>query len=182
MKQNTIELIPIDMTEDVMQMLEDKGLIIRLYPGRHRLNVKKGDIFGEPIYISDEKFGSHKLITVTVDCEKSPYFGSHPDNEEFIFLGDLKSKPLYLIICCLTMDEFNKKVEDHILSRDDFAALKVRFNDPYVSFFTMLKGVIHGEATLNMDGDPPTFYVTEPSKLSVDHIDLKQYEIKIAQD
>ena len=40
---HAISLEPVEMTAATMDELEDKGLIIRLCPGRHRLPAKPGD-------------------------------------------------------------------------------------------------------------------------------------------
>ena len=94
-----IDLSPQTMTVDLMQDLEQRGLIIRLCPGKHSAHAGRNESKSEIIYIADPQFGPHKLIVATINTlEPYPYFGTHDDNEEFILVGDPATKPIYLII------------------------------------------------------------------------------------
>ncbi len=179
MKTQTITLEPVEMTAKVMQDLEDRGLIIRLCPNHHELAVQKGQAKSRSIYESDSLYGAHKLITVTVDRPSFATFGSHPDNEEFLFIGDPATKPLYLAVALHRKDVLEKKAAARELTPQDFICLKVRYNDPEASFFTMLADVPHDEAAGRGDGRPGSFYVTEPCDMGRTLTDLGPYELAL---
>jgi hypothetical protein len=65
------------------------------------------------------------------------------------------------------------------LKEEDFLTLRLKFNDPKVSFFTMLKDVPHGEAVGVSDARPPSFYVTRSDGFDVEFIDLDSYEFRM---
>ena len=175
-----IRLKPVDMTPDVMRMLEDKGLIIRLCPNHHELAAAEGETLDESIYESDPAFGGHKLIAVTVNRTTFAAFGTHPDNEEFLLIGDPNTKPMYLVIALCLRDELDRKIGSGELSPEDFGCLRVRYNDPEVSFFTMGKDVPHGEAVAATPGRAASFYVTEPTDMGIDITDFGDYELTVA--
>ena len=172
----------VEMTVAIMKELESKGLIIRLCPSNHRLSVEKGEGKGNYIYESDKKFGGHSLINVSIDNMYFDSFGSHPDNEEIIFLGGENEKQMYLLIALFDNEEFFKRVNSKTISSNDFVCLKVKYNDPYVSFFTMLKNIPHGEAVKEENRLPATFYVTEPSEMPLIKSDLKDYYFEIYEE
>jgi hypothetical protein len=178
--KRTIVLKPVEMTPEIMQNLEDKGLIIRLFPHRHDLEVKEGETKSESIYETDPKYGPHKLITVTVNRSNFDYFGSHEDNEEFLLIGDPATKPMYLVIALCDHASLNKKIDQDDVSSEDFVALRVKYNDPFVSFFTMKKDIPHGEVITSRNGNPPSFYVTEPCGMSLIGIDFGNNQISIS--
>ena len=173
----TIRLKPVEMTPDAMQMLEDKGLIIRLCPNHHELPATEGETLDKSIYESDPALGGHKLITVTVNRPTLAAFGTHPDNEEFLLIGEPDTKPLCLVVALCFRNDLVRKITAGELSADDFVCLRVRYNDAEVSFFTMLKDVPHGEATADVPGRPPSFYVTEPTDMGIDLTDFREYEL-----
>ena len=162
-----IVLTPVEMTPDIMQMLESKKLIIRMTPNRYKDSCC--------IYKTEEKYGSHMLISCKSNITEPLYFGTHPGPEEFILLGDNNAKPLYLVIATCTIDEFNQKVNAQTLSSADFLTLKVKFNDPEVSFFTMLPAAPHGEFIAKGEGEVSSFYVTESSDLGLCKTDMGLY-------
>ena len=176
-----IPLDPVNMTEEVMDGLEKEGLIIRLAPDRHRLQAARGQTKGESLYECDPRYGPHKLITVTVNRTSFEAFGTHPDNEDFLLLGDPSSGPLYLVIALLTPPGIEQKVRNGTLGRSDFVALIVRFNDPRVSFFTMLKHVPHGEALAAGAQKPSTFYVGESRDLPIEITDFGSFTLAISE-
>jgi hypothetical protein len=165
------------MTADVMQDLEDRGLIIRLCPNRHELPAQRGEALAESVYESDISHGPHKLITVTVNRSTFASFGAHPDNEEFLLIGGPETKPLYLAIALHRKKELARRIAEHRLTADDFICLRVKYNDANVSFFTMLAEVPHGEAVADVTGRPASFYVTEPRDLGTELTDFGDYEL-----
>lgn len=170
---------PVDMTPHVMQDLEDRGLIIRLRPGAHEIDTPPGETLGESIYDPAVGFGPHKLIAVTVNREEFAGFATHPDNEEFLLIGNLETKPMYLAVATCMRAEFVEKVKTGILGPQDFVLLRCRYNDPEVSFFVMKKNVPHGEAIVEADLPPATFYVTESRDLPLDVIEMRKYRLKV---
>jgi len=177
-----IRLKPVEMTSEIMQMLEGKGLIYRLCPGHDELRASKEETLVKTIYASDEKFGPHKLITVTVNRSEFAVFHTHPDSEEFLAIGDPNAKPLYLVMALCNKHELESRVKSKTLSENDFVTLKVKYNDPEVSFFTILKNIPHGEAASAKDGKPPSFYVTESRDLGVEMLLLGEYKLKLEED
>jgi hypothetical protein len=175
-----LELEPCPMTPAVMKTLEEKGLIIRLCPGNHSAVTKPNQSNNVVIYSSDPKNGPHKLIVATIDAfDASLYFGTHVENEEFLFIGDPATKPLYLVVALCKRSELIEKIKNNRLMSQDFVALRVKFNDPEVSFFVMLKDVPHGEVTVNIPGTCASFYVTEPRDILIDSIDLQGYTLQV---
>jgi hypothetical protein len=177
--KNIIYLKSLAMTPLVMQNLEDRGLIIRLSPGKFKLPAEKDETLVKSIYESDNKYGSHKLITVTVNRSYFSAFGTHPDNEDFLFIGDPNTKPLYLVISMCMKDKLKHKIESGSISSCDFICLRVKYNDPEVSFFTMLKDVPHDEVISEAEAHPASFYVTEPCSMGLEFTEFKNYELKI---
>jgi len=152
---------PVEMTPEVMDDLERRNLILRLCPGHHELPSKPGQTLAEPVYDSHERYGPHRLMSVTVNRVPFADFGTHPDNEDFILVGDPHTKPLYLAVALMRREQLDWKILTRQLSSEDFICLRVKYNDPEVSFFTMLAEVPHGEATVAGPGRSPSFYVTE---------------------
>jgi hypothetical protein len=175
-----IQLRPVEMTTDLMADLEDRKLIIRLSPGHHDIPAKPGKTLDKVIYSSKEKYGPHMLIGVTVNNPNFSEFGTHPDNEEFLLIGNPDTKPLYLAIALQHKEALQQKIADKNLSAEDFVCLHIKYNDPEVSFFTMLADVPHGEATVEGEGELPSFYVTESKDLGQDMTDFGDYQIVVA--
>ena len=178
--ESNLELRPAEMTEDVMKELEERGLIIRLCPNHDELPAPPGETLWRLIYEPKDGYGPHRLITVTVNREEFAGFGSHPDNEEFLLIGDADTQPLFIVIALVSADELNEKISSRTLRTDDFIALRARFNDPRVSFFVMRAGVPHGEATADEGKRPPSFYVTESRDLPLDLTVFGDYRLKIS--
>ena len=141
-----LALEPVPMTPKLMAHLEELGLIIRLRPGGHDLAAQPGETLGESIYETADRYGPHKLIAVTVNRAEFAAFGTHPDNEEFLLLGNPDSQPLYLAVALCLRPEFEEKVKTGRLTAADFVMIECRYNDPEVSFFVMRADVPHGEA------------------------------------
>jgi hypothetical protein len=178
-----VELVlkPVEMTPQIMKQLEEKELIIRLCPGNHAASPGRNESSDMTIYASDPQNGPHKLIAATVNAfDIAPYFGTHVDNEEFLLIGDPNTKPLYLVIALHKRDVLLQKTRQGQLTADDFVALHVKFNDPLVSFFVMLKNVPHGEVTLDVPGALPSFYVTEPRDITTLTMNLAAYTLRVA--
>ena len=175
-----LSIPPQRMTSEIMAQLEEKELIIRLTPSRdkHRLNVKTGEGRGDYIYKSSKQYGSHSLVNVAIDYTDFVNFGTHPDNEEFLLLGGIGEKNLYLLVALMLKDELVEKAANNTLTSNDFICLEAVFNDPELSFFVMKKGVPHGECAAG-NGRPVTFYVTEGSELGLEMTNIGDYKFII---
>jgi len=178
----SIELAPREMTPELMIDLEKRDLIIRLCPGNHSSDPGWNESKSNDIYVSDSSSGPHKLIVATINTlTPDPYFGTHIGNEEFLMIGDPSTKPLYLIISLCKRAELIAKIETHSLTADDFIALHIKYNDPEVSFFTMLADVPHGEVTVAGSGRPASFYVTEGRDIKIDLVSFGEYQVNVKQ-
>jgi hypothetical protein len=177
-----LNLKPVEMTEQIMEGLEQKGLIMRLCPCHDELDAPCGETLWKLIYKPKEGYGPHRLISVTVNREEFAGFGTHPDNEEFWLLGDNDTQPMYLVISFLTEEVLAVKINTGTLEENDFIVLHIKYNDPRVSFFVMCAGVPHGEAILDRGMRPPSFYVTESLNLPLNLTRFGDYQLKICGD
>lgn len=173
-------LHPVPMTPAIMADLEQRQLIIRLGARRHDLPAAPGQTLDRPLYRTADRYGPHMLISVTVNRVPFADFATHPDNEDFLLLGDPQTNPLYLVVALMRRAELVAKIAAGTVTSADFVCLQVRWNDPEVSFFTMLADVPHGEAVTRHDGRSPTFYVTESRDLPNDLIDFGAFELTVA--
>lgn len=168
------------MTTDVMADLERRNLIFRLGARRHELPAQWGQTLDQSVYNSDDRYGPHKLLTVTVNRVGFAEFATHPDNEDFLMLGDPDTKPLYLAIALMRRAELEARIAAGTVTPADFVCLEIAWNDPDVSFFTMRADVPHGEAITATEGHPPSFYVTEGRDLPNDEIAFGGFELVVA--
>ena len=163
-----LTLTPVDATPEIMQQLEDAGLILRLTPARHRRLLPDGEACGDLVYESKPEYGPHRLLAVTAGRYDLSRFGSHPDNEELLLIGAPSARPLYFVLAWKKHDEFVNALSAGRVTENDFVCLRLRFNDPDVSFFTLLGDVLHDTVILEDEyGDIPSFYVTECSRMGV---------------
>jgi len=174
-----IQLKSTRMSPSIMQMLEEKKKIVRLCPNHHELNPKDNCCLNKCLYVSDKKYGPHMAIAVTVNWLEPLGFGTHDENEEFILVGDPNTKPMWLIIAICSNEELKKKIANKSLLSNDFIAILVKYNDPEVSFFTMLKHVPHGEVTTSGSGKPPSFYVTKSRDNTLNRTEFGEYKLAI---
>jgi hypothetical protein len=176
----TLKLKPVTATGRIFAELEKRKLIRRLKATPKVLGAKSRKGAVSTIYSSSASNGTHKLICVRVN---SPVLklNFHPDNEEFIILKSTRArfKPLYIIIGLSKSAVLEAKAKRGKLNSDDFVALRLKYNDPSMSVFTMLKGTVHCEATSADKGIGPVFFVTEPSKLKMDRLRLQRCRLQI---
>ena len=172
---------PTDMTREVMAELEARGLIIRLCPGHEAFEAPAGETTWRLMYEPREGYGPHRLIAIRVNREAFAGFGTHPDNEEFWCVGSEDVQPMYLAIALISNDRMMEKIADRTLSEDDFVMLRIRYNDPEVSFCVMCAGVPHGEAIVDHGKAPAAFYVTESRDLPLDLTDMGEFELAVKE-
>ncbi len=176
----TLFLKPRKLTPKILSFLADRRLIMPLAPTRNvsECRSRKGAV--GLLYKSDPAHGSHKLISICATTGPVK-LNSHADNEEFILINpDSGSfRPMYMIIGLYKRHVIERKAAAGRLKEKDFLALELVFNDPRVSIFTMLKGTPHFEITAGGKKKQPVFFVTEPSDLELDYLDLKDYEVEV---
>lgn len=163
--------------EEQMALLASKGVIRRLTPGRHRLDVGDEDSRHETLYASEETFGPHKLICVTINKTTYDRFLYHNDNEEFMLIDTEKSAPLLMLIALIPYWEMEEKIRKRKLRADDFVFLEMQKNNPHLSFFTMNKHFAHVEMCGYISKTPPSFYVTESRDIDEQFIDFNTYDL-----
>ncbi|MFA6321469.1 MAG: hypothetical protein WCY36_06415 [Candidatus Omnitrophota bacterium] len=165
-------------TQKVLAGLERRGLIQTFKPTARSLRVREGNCVVEKIYSTSPRFGTHKLICVGKN-ETNVALTTHPDNEDFFIINPVgcKFKPLYLIIGLGGQGAIEKKARLGQLREHDFLAICLKYNDPKVCAFTMLKNTPHCEVTLPGPGRAPVFFVTEPSRFKMDLVNLGCYQL-----
>ncbi len=169
-----------EMTKELMESMEEEGLIVRLAPHKHDIETPYGNTWFADLYEGREGYGPHRLIALTVNREGFPGFGTHPDQEEFWLIGDNEAKPMYILVARMPLAQFQEKVREETLEAEDFYLLKAKYNDPEVSFFVMKKEIPHGEGIFDRDGICPSFYVTESRYLPLDLCSMGKYEIELS--
>ena len=106
----------------------------------------------------------------------------HFDNEDFIFInpGNIDYQKLYLVFALDKIDVFSKKLSKNLLSSKDFVAVEIVYNDPNLSFFSVLKGTVHCEVVDKNDiRQHPAFFVSESSELKNNKIKHNNIEFLI---
>ena len=83
MQKRTLKIPVREMTKEIMEAMEEEGLIVRLAPHHHDIETPCGNTWFEALYEGAEGYGPHKIIALTVNRENFPGFGTHPDQEEF---------------------------------------------------------------------------------------------------
>ena len=169
-----------EMTPQLMAEMERLNLIIRLCQGHESFHARPGETTWREMYEPKEGFGPHRLIAIRVNREAFSAFGTHPDNEEFWCLGDPDTQPLYLAVSKLGVQALKEKIKSNTLVAEDFILLRIKYNDPDVSYFVMRAGVPHGEAIVDHKKKPAGFYVTESRDLPLDVTELGSYELRVA--
>lgn len=176
----TINLTPVKSSVKVFNMLEKKGLIRTFKPTEKALSAKTKTGTVDILYTSKKEFAAHRLMCIGKRT-RNIQFCYHQDNEDFIFLNPLNIdfEKLFLVFAFDKIDVFLKKLSKDSLKSGDFLALEVVYNDPSLSFFTMLKKTVHCEVALNENKQHPVFFVTESSELKNNKIAHKNIQFVI---
>ncbi len=174
-----IVLKPIQVTEEILDRLEQLGVISRIKPGKHILETKKGDSKHETVYACDNQYGPHKLICVTINNSKPTNFLYHNDNEDFMLIDLKRRTGLVITMALIEHQLLEQKIENHTIESKDFISVIFEPNNVLTSFFTMNKGFAHVETCLFESDVPPSFYVAESRDLDENHIDFKAYQLRI---
>jgi hypothetical protein len=175
-----IVLNPVKASLKLFKELEKKKLIRLLRPTEKTVNTKTKTGAVSKFYVSSKKFGTHTLMCVgkrTLDIRLS----YHDDNEDFVLINPLglKFKKLYLVLSFFKGAQFIKKFLSKKLEKKDLIAIELEFDNPQLSFFTMLKGSVHCEITDASKGQHPVFFVSEPSRLKDNKLTRSLYDIKL---
>lgn len=174
------KIIPdiIEANVELFKNLEKKGIIERFIKGKESIDLARDKFNVEKRYSTDEKFGGHKLICVNFNLTKVN-LNYHQEKEDFILINDCKKyKRLYLLVSLLKKDDLEKKISNQKLCAKDFLIIKLKFNHPLLSFFTMNKYIPHCELVKSENSElNPYFFVTEPTKLENISINTNKYNI-----
>ncbi len=178
-----IALTPKKASSILMSDLEKRKLIKLIYPPRAAIETKTKTGTVSRFYTSNIKFGTHTLLCIGKRSTNIK-LSWHEDNEDFLLINPLnvKFKKLYLIVALLKQKEFVKKFSAGKITQKDLTAVELEFNNPKLSFFTMLKNTVHCEVTENADGQHPVFFVSEPSNLKDNKLSSKIYNISLATE
>lgn len=167
-----------DASEVLFEHLDSLGLV-RPFIARRRTGAPEDpdDYRITEIYRTEESFGSHMLINVCFNMHE-PMIGWHDANEDFLLIKDPDKdfKDLYLIIAMGDKDMIQRKIDSRTLSSEDFKIVRMKFNDPFLSFFTMKAQVPHCELIMS-EGKAPEFFVTEPSRVGNTLLELRDYKV-----
>jgi hypothetical protein len=175
-----ITLKPVKSSTKVFKYLEKKGLISVLKPTDKALKTRTKTGTVDILYTSNKRLGSHRLMCIGKRTKKVQLC-YHFDNEDFIFInpGNIDYQKLYLIFALDKIDVFGKKLKKNLLNSKDFVAVEIVYNDPNLSFFTMLKKTVHCEVVKDEDKQHPVFFVTESSDLKNNKIKHKDLTITV---
>ncbi|MCR4662562.1 MAG: hypothetical protein K5622_01580 [Endomicrobiaceae bacterium] len=175
-----ITLKPVKASIKIFKHLEKKGLISVLKPTDKAIKTRTKTGTVDILYTSNKRFGSHRLMCIGKRTKKVQLC-YHFDNEDFIFINPSNTdyQKLYLVFALDKIDIFNKKLSENLLSNKDFVAVEIVYNDPNLSFFTMLKKTVHCEVVKDEDKQHPVFFVTESSDLKNNKIKHKDLTISV---
>lgn len=173
-----IRLKPRILNEKVMKKLENLKILRRLAITKTAQAAATGEVVDDKIYVANSKWGSHMLLCC--GCNKTKVeLATHPDNEEVILVSKGRHKSIFIVVAIAKRQELDELIKKRKLSEKNFLALKMVYNDPNLSFFTMLANTPHCEVTSPGAGNPPCFYVTESSELPLNLIDLGEYGVQV---
>lgn len=170
---------PIKATPQLMASLEEKGIISRICPGHDPLETPQGKARCETVYATDEKYGPHKLICVTINTTEPKNFFYHSDKEDFMLIDKAGTTALILTMSLWHKDVLLEKIAAGTLCEEDFVSVICVPNDPELSFFTMNPYFPHVETCSFSSDNPPSFYVGEPRDLDENPIDFKNYRLVV---
>jgi hypothetical protein len=168
------------MTDVVMNTLEEKGLVRPFRATQNAISASEQATGVDCLYATNPKFGPHMLICVgfnrsTVDI------AYHSDSEDFILINEGRNqKPLILVVALHSAEDFQKLLTSGQLTGEDMWAIRLVFNDPELSFFTMNGFTPHCEWTIPGDSPASVFYVSEPRDLDVNHFNMGDYRVQIS--
>ena len=175
-----IKLKPVKASIKVFNFLEKKGLISVLKPTDKAIKTRTRTGTVDILYTSNKKFGSHRLMCIGKRTKKVQ-LSYHLDNEDLLFINpsNVDYQKLYLIFALDKIDGFSKKLSKNLLNNKDFMAIEIVYNNPNLSFFTVLKKTVHCEVVKDEDKQHPVFFVAESSDLKNNKIKHKDLAIAV---
>jgi hypothetical protein len=175
-----IYLTPVRSTPALLRSLEKLGLVRAISPTAKLLGTRTATGAVDTFYRTKPAYGTHKLIGVG-KRSLAVKLCTHPENEDFILVNptEKKYKPLFIIIARDKRGAFIKKARGGTLCAKDFFTVEWRFNDPKTCVFTMLKDTVHCEVTIPGPGQHPVFFVTEPSQLTSNYVNIYMRELVV---
>jgi hypothetical protein len=164
----------------VIRELEKFELIRALAPTDKILNTRTATGAVDTFYRTKPTHGTHKLIGIG-KRSLTAKLCTHPDNEDFIMINptDKKYKKLFIIMARDKRAAFEKKARAGKLSEKDFFTVEWEYNNPKTCVFTMLKDTVHCEVTVPGPGQHPVFFVTEPSQLTSNYVNIYMRELVV---
>lgn len=179
----TITLRPVKSSMEVFNYLEKKGFVARLKPTKKAVDTRTKTGTVDILYTSNKNFGSHRLMCIG-KRDKKVQMTYHLDNEDLIFLNpsNVDYQKLYIVFALDKIDIFSKKLSKNILTSKDFMAVEIVYNNPNLSFFTILKKTVHCEVVKDEDKQHPIFFVAESSNLKNNKIKHKDLKIVVGEN
>jgi hypothetical protein len=175
-----IEIKARSAAPELMDRMEEQGLLRRLRPSGACLSVTEGEQLVEQVELAEKGTGPWQMLAVACNRVKLDHLAAHGDAESWLFFSaEPTVKPLLYVVATCRVEQFEKRVEDGTLSADDFIALELSPNDPETSFFTVPGGVMHDELTYQGSGTAPVFFVPEPSEMAHRSVSLEGYDVVI---
>ncbi len=162
-----IVLKPVKSDTKIFDFLEKKGLIKTFKPTKNTLTTKKRNGCVDILYTSRKSFGAHRFMCIGKK-NKKVQLCYHLDNEDLFFLNPNNTDyaKLYIVFALDKIDVFNRKLKREILKDKDFVTVEICFNNPNLSFFSVLKGTVHCEIIdKNQQKQHPVFFASEASEL-----------------
>lgn len=181
MENRTIKLKPRAVTPALLAGLERRGLLRPFRATRRALGAGRGACEVDEAYSASARYGGHRLICVGKNVSEIR-LEAHPESEDFLILnpGRLKFKPLFLVVALRRAPELERLASSGRLSAADFLAMRLRYDDPGVCAFTMVRGTPHCELTADGPGRAPVFFVTEPARLGSSSPRLRGFGLELS--
>ncbi len=176
-----INLKPVKACVKTFDLLEKKGLISTFKPTDKAAKTRTKTGAVDILYTSNRKFGAHRLMCIG-KRNKTVQLCYHIDNEDLLFINPLNTdyQKLYLIFAWDKIDVFSKKFLKNVLTKKDFLAVEIVYNDPKLSFFTVLKRTVHCEVVKDEpEKQHPVFFVSESAELKNNKIKHKNLKIVV---
>lgn len=177
--EKRINIIPLGMNVQLMERLEKDGLIIRICHRSYFENIKKDEVKVKLIYSCNSKSGPHSLCYIKSNKQTADCFEAHSDNEDWFLISNDEVEDTFLMLSKLSTKDLKEKIENKKISGNDFIALKMKFNDPEVSFFTIIKNVPHLFFSRKGMKDDPSWYITLSKDIGMDYINLVEYHFNL---
>jgi hypothetical protein len=162
------------------QTLEEKGLIRFI---RHPdLSIRQGlarDYFKGEDFLADKK-GFHSVTITYTEI----FLSSHPKGQdEIVFMWDPQPhfRPLFFVFALHPREEYVRRLKSGSLGPEDYLALRVPYNDAWLSSFIVRSGTVHCELTdlRSTEAIYPSFFVLEALALQVRYTEEERHGLHL---